>query len=141
MRLVLDSSATLAWIHPEERTPALEAVFDGIVEDGAIVPRLWHLEIAHSLTKAARRKRTSPQFRDAALADLQQFDIVVDAETELHAWQATVQLADTHHLSVYDASYLELAQRSKLPLATLDKSLARAAISAGVEVLPTPSSD
>jgi predicted nucleic acid-binding protein len=32
-----------------------------------------------------------------------------------------------HGLTVYDASYLELAERSAAPLATLDVTLARAA--------------
>lgn len=61
---------------------------------------------------------------------------MVDTETEQHARQATVRLADVHQLSVYDAAYLELAQRSRLALATLDTSLARAAASAGVKVVP-----
>lgn len=135
MSVVLDSSVTLAWVHGDERTPAIETVFDRVADQGAVVPSLWHLEIANSLTVAVRRKRLSPAERDDALTDLAQLDIAVDDETERHAWKATTQIADLHGLSVYDAAYLELAQRKRLPLVTLDKALIRAAEAAGVEVL------
>ena len=135
MSVVLDSSATLAWVHGDERTPAIEAVFDRVADRGAVVPSLWHLEVANSLTVAVRRKRISPAERADALSDLAQLDVSVDDETEQHAWRATAQLADLHGLSVYDAVYLELAQRKRLPLVTLDKALIRAAEAAGVEVL------
>lgn len=135
MSVVLDSSATLAWIHGDERTAAIEAVFDRVAERGAVVPSLWHLEVANSLTVAVRRERILPAERTDALADLAQLGIAVDDETEQHAWKATMQLADLHGLSVYDAAYLELAQRKRLPLVTLDKALIRAAQAAGVEVL------
>jgi predicted nucleic acid-binding protein len=133
--VVLDSSATLAWVHGDERTPAIEAVFDRVADRGAVVPSLWHLEVANSLTVAVRRKRISPAERADALSDLAQLDVSVDDKTEQHAWRATTQLADLLGLSVYDAAYLELAQRKRLPLVTLDKALIRAAEAAGVEVL------
>ncbi len=135
MSVVLDSSATLAWVHGDERTSAIESVFDRVAEHGAVVPRPWHLEVANSLTVAERRERISPAERADALADLAQLDIVVDDETEQHAWKATMRLADLHGLSLYDAAYLELAQRKRLPLVTLDEALIRAAQAAGVEVL------
>ncbi|NDW07823.1 type II toxin-antitoxin system VapC family toxin [Jiella pacifica] len=136
MSLVLDSSATLAWVYGDERTAAIDAVFKQVIEAGAWVPQLWHLEVANSLTVAVRRNRIKREFRDGVLADLAELDIAIDSETEQHAWSATLQLADAHSLSVYDASYLELAQRRRLPLATLDEALRRAAQSASVRVLP-----
>lgn len=136
MSLVLDCSAVLAWVHGDERTPEIEAVFDRVVEKGAFVPHLWHLEVANSLTAAVRRKRVDQAFRDDVLKDLAELNISVDGETAANAWGASVRLADIHGLTVYDAAYLELAQRLRLPLATLDRDLARAARAAGVEVQP-----
>ncbi|WP_284180192.1 type II toxin-antitoxin system VapC family toxin [Rhabdaerophilum sp. SD176] len=136
MSLVLDSSATLAWIFSDESTPAIDTIFDQIAEQGAVVPALWVLEVANSLTVAIRRERISPQERSDALADLSALEISIDPETERHAWKATLQLADYHGLTVYDAAYLELAQRKRLPLVTLDRALASAAGAASVEVLP-----
>lgn len=135
MSIVLDSSATLAWVHGDETTPAVEALFDRIAEHGAVVPRLWHLEVANALSSALRRQRLTQQDRDGILADLADLDISVDEETERHAWTSTVSFADAHRLSVYDATYLELAKRRQLPLATLDRDLIRAALAEGIEVV------
>jgi predicted nucleic acid-binding protein len=136
MSLVLDSSATLAWIFSDESKPAIDAIFDQIAEQGAVVPALWVLEVANSLTVAVRRERISPLERSDALADLSALEISIDPETERHAWKATLQLADHHGLTVYDAAYLELAQRKRMPLVTLDRALASAARAASVDVLP-----
>ena len=136
MTLVLDSSATLAWLHNDERSPAIEMLFDRIVDKGVVVPSLWHLEVSSALTNAVRRQRVTKEFRDEALADLAHLDITIDPETDRHAWTASLRLADLHGLTVYDAAYLELAQRRRLPLATLDAALIRAASSSGVETLP-----
>lgn len=135
MKVVLDSSAALAWVHGDERTQAIEAVFDRVAEHGAVVPALWRLEVASGLTVALRRKRITRTARAEALSDLDCLDIAEDAETGLHAWRSTVQIADLYGLTVYDAAYLELTQRRRLPLVTLDGALIRAAKAAGVEVL------
>ncbi|MBN9563468.1 MAG: type II toxin-antitoxin system VapC family toxin [Alphaproteobacteria bacterium] len=135
MSLVLDGSATLAWIYGDETTDGIRAVFDRVLDDGATVPALWRLEVANSLQMAVRRKRVSEAFRDATLADLGWLKITVDPQTEIHAWGATLRLADRLGLTLYDAAYLELAYRERLPLASLDRPLRAAAQSLGVEVL------
>ncbi|GDX94751.1 hypothetical protein LBMAG47_04150 [Planctomycetia bacterium] len=58
--------------------------------------------------------------------------IALDDETASRAWLQSLHLARSHRLSVYDATYLELALRHGLPLATLDARLAAAATAAGV---------
>ena len=127
MSLVLDSSVTLAWAYSEETTPAIQQVFDLIADYGAYVPALWRLEVANVLETGVRRGRTDSGFRDAALADLAFMPIRVDLETDRQAWGATLQFAVAHRLTLYDAAYLELAQRRRLPLATLDRDLRTAA--------------
>ncbi len=135
MSLVLDSSATLAWIYGDETTEAIRAVFDQVANEGAAVPALWRLEVANSLTMAIRRNRIDKEFRRAALADLALLDISTDPNTDAHAWSATLHLADRFRLTLYDASYLELAQRHALPLATLDQDLREAGALLGVTLL------
>jgi predicted nucleic acid-binding protein len=135
MSLVLDSSATLAWIYADEVTPAVRAVFDVLHEKGAWVPVHWPLEVANVLEMGVRRARHDATFRDATLADLALLPIHLDPETPRQAWGATLQLAERHRLSVYDAAYLELAQRTRLPLATLDSDLREAARTEGVALL------
>jgi predicted nucleic acid-binding protein len=135
MSLVLDSSATLAWIFADETTAAIRVLFDRVADTGAFVPALWRLEVANSLTVAVRRKRIDADFRRAALADLSLLDITTDPQTVSHAWGETLGLADRFRLTLYDAAYLELAQRRRLPLATLDKDLRVAAVALGVVLL------
>lgn len=135
MSLVLDSSATLAWIYSDETTDAIRAVFDQVAGAGAVVPALWRLEVANSLTVAVRRNRIDFEFRRAALADLALLDITTDQHTDSQAWSETLLLADRYRLTLYDAAYLELAQRRKLPLATLDQELITAAQASGAKTL------
>jgi predicted nucleic acid-binding protein len=135
--LVLDSSATLAWIYDDESTDPVRAVWERIADTGAVVPALWRLEVANSLTVAVPRNRIDTEFRRSALADLAALDITVDPQTDAQAWGNTLILADRYRLTLYDAAYLELAQRRQLPLATLDAELLAAANAAGVPTLGT----
>jgi predicted nucleic acid-binding protein len=125
--LVLDSSVALAWVYREERSEAISAVFEQVTEAGAWVPSLWRLEVANVLELGVRRGRIDAAFRDATLADFEFLPIQSDSETERHAWQSTLRLAERHRLTVYDAAYLELAMRRGLPLASLDRELRTAA--------------
>jgi predicted nucleic acid-binding protein len=133
--LVLDSSATLAWIYADDVTPAVRSVFDVLHENGAWVPVHWPLEIANVLEMGVRRARHDAAFRDATLADLALLPINLDPETPRQAWGATLRLAERYGLTVYDAAYLELAKRARLPLATLDNDLREAAHTEGVTLL------
>jgi predicted nucleic acid-binding protein len=135
MSLVLDASATLAWLLPEELTGAITAAFDLIADDCAWVPSLWRIEVANSLTVNLRRGRITPLRRRASLDDLRLLPIYYDQETHDHVWNRTLELADRHRLTVYDATYLELALRLALPLATLDDELREAALREGVAVM------
>lgn len=135
MSLVVDSSVTLAWVYSDETTEAINEVFVRLTERGAWVPALWRLEVANVLEMGVRRGRHDAAFRDATLADLALLEISVDPETDRQAWGATLRLAERHGLTMYDAAYLELAQRRGLPLATLDTELRAAAGAEGVVLL------
>jgi predicted nucleic acid-binding protein len=133
--MVLDSSATLAWIYPGETTDAVRQIFNLLAENGAFVPALWRLEVANSLTVAVRRGRIGVEFRNAALADLALLDIATDPHTDAYGWTTTLNLADRFRLTLYDAAYLELAHRRSLPLASLDEELRAACRAIGVQLL------
>ena len=135
MSLVIDSSITLAWFFEDERTVAANDVLGQVAERGANAPSLWRLEVANAFHSAVRRKRVTADFRDASLEDLRALLVTVDTETDLHAWTTTLELAERFNLTVYDATYLELAQRLGCPLATLDRELRSAADALGVELL------
>jgi predicted nucleic acid-binding protein len=122
-------------VYSDETTEPVRRVFELLRPSGAWVPGLWRLEVANILEMGVRRKRHDAAFRDATLADLAQLPIQVDAETDQHAWGATLHLAERYQLTLYDAAYLELALRRDLPLATLDEDLRRAASAEKVALL------
>jgi predicted nucleic acid-binding protein len=125
--IVLDSSIALAWIYSDETTPAIAEVESRVLKNGAWVPSIWRLEVANVLEMGVRRRRHNAAFRAATLADLATLPISVDPETDGQAWGPTLHFAERYRLSLYDASYLELARRRGLALATLDKELRTAA--------------
>jgi len=133
--VVLDSSVTLAWLYSDELTDPVRQVLERVTATRAWVPTLWRLEVANSLHMAVRRKRIDAAFRDASLADLALLNIGTDPDTDAFAWSMTLQLAQSHGLTVYDAAYLELAQRMALPLATLDEELRAAGRAVGIALL------
>ena len=135
MSMVLDSSATLAWVYADEITEPIRHVFNLVSENGAWVPGLWKLEVANILEMGVRRGRHDAVFRNSTLADLAILPINVDAETDRQAWGATLRLSERFRLTLYDAAYLELALRRGLPLASLDVELRGAAQAEGVVVL------
>jgi predicted nucleic acid-binding protein len=132
---VLDNSMALTWCFEDERTPATIALLERVGDAGALVPGLWPLEALNGLLVAERRRRLDASRRQRLAGFLHALPISVDGETASQAWTTTVGLAERFALSAYGASYLELAQRHRLPLATLDRDLRAAATALGLTVL------
>ena len=135
MSFVLDSSVALTWCFEDERTEATDALLERVTESGAIAPMLWPLEVLNGLAMAERRGRLDAQRRHRMTGLLQTLPVTIDSETVRHAWQVTAYLAERFGLTVYDAAYLELAQRTHLELATLDQQLRAAGAAVGVPLL------
>lgn len=135
MSLVIDSSMTVAWYFPDESSEETDAIMTDVAKRSAAVPPHWRTEVANAFLMAVRRKRIDADYRGRCLAELALLPIRPDRESDVQAWSATLALAELYNLTVYDAAYLKLAQRRRLPLATLDAALARAAKASGVETL------
>lgn len=135
MSFVLDSSVTLAWCFEDEATAAADALLERLTDGGAWAPAVWPLEVLNALLMAERRGRITTQTRHAGAAFLQSLPVMLDAHTAPQAWIATHRLAERYRLTLYDAAYLELAQRLELPLATLDTGLCGVASALGVPLL------
>ncbi len=138
MSFILDNSVALAWCFEDEHTPTIISLLDRLTETGAGAPGLWPLEAMNGLTSAERRKRIEPAQRVKLAGFLHALPVWLDLETAGQAWTGTADLASEHRLTVYDAAYLELALRRRLPLASLDVELRRAALATGIEVLGLP---
>src|SRR5271157_1561524 len=129
MPFVLDASVAACWAFQDEEHPHADAALTRIRTEEAVVPSLWWFEVRNILIVNERRRRISESDTAAFLRNLSQLRLRVD---RLPDENAILRLARTHRLSVYDAAYLELAQREGLVLATLDADLQRAAASEGV---------
>jgi predicted nucleic acid-binding protein len=135
LSLVLDSSVTVAWFFRDEQTEATRDVLGRVSQSGAVVPLLWRIEVANAFQVALRRRRIDIAYRDASINDLAIMDIAVDTDGDRYLWSTTLRLSNRFGLTVYDAVYLELAQRLALPLASLDRRLRKAASALGVSLL------
>lgn len=133
--MVVDSSVTLTWCFEDEQTAASLVLLEQVVENGAMAPSLWPLEVLNALIMAERRKRVDAAQRQRLTGFLRDLPITLDDDTAAQSWTATIQLAERHRLTVYDAAYLELAQRRGLPLASLDQELRAAAEVTGVALV------
>jgi predicted nucleic acid-binding protein len=132
---VLDCSIAVAWCFEDEATPQTDALLDRLRDEGAAVPALWSLEVGNALLQAERRGRI-PTARVTAFVDLLAgLPIEPEADTSRRALREVLALARAERLTTYDASYLELAGRRALPLATRDQALQRAAKRLGVPLL------
>jgi len=131
MPFVLDASITASWAFAEN-APQAGVALDRLKADHALVPALWWFEVRNMLVINERRGRQTPIATARFLGDLLKLAIVQDLapdESEI------LRLARAHGLTVYDASYLELAQRNAVPLATLDHALVRAARAESVPIV------
>lgn len=136
MRFVLDNSVTMRWFFGDGKPQDLAyagKVLDMMQEAQALVPATWGLEVANVIAKAEEKALVTEARSGAFLEMLEDVDIEADSATFAHALSGTLQLARRYKLSSYDASYLELALRLGLPLATLDEDLQKAARKAGVK--------
>jgi predicted nucleic acid-binding protein len=132
---VLDASAALAWCLEDEASDTIDGALDDIAARGAHVPMLWPIEICNALLHATRRKRmTAAQMRQKLelLASLPLTPHQIDLTA---AFGKLLDHATDHHLTVYDASYLDLAVRLQIPLVTLDRELIKAARRIGLGVI------
>jgi predicted nucleic acid-binding protein len=134
---VLDCSVAISWLMPDEASANSIDTLELVAEKGAIVPSIWSLEVANVLLVAQRNKRITLEQRHSAIYTLGDLPITIDTLTSNHAFLETMELAERYNLTLYDASYLELAVRMNIPIATFDKQLNYAAKQRGVNIVNT----
>lgn len=135
MSFVIDASLTMTWYFEDEASPATDELLDAVAQNGAVAPPLWRIEVANAFQSGIRRKRIDAAYRDASLAELGRLPITIDADADAQIWTTTLRLSDRYALTIYDACYLELAQRRNLPLATRDQELRVAGSALGLSLL------
>lgn len=136
-RFVLDASVALRWFLSNP-VPAYARRVKRLMLDGAraVVPPLWHLEMANGLAVAERRGIVTAADADQSLTDIERLlGQAIESDPALVSVRQALTTARTFQLSAYDAVYLDVARRERLPLATLDEDLRAAATQAGVALI------
>ncbi|MCF3948931.1 type II toxin-antitoxin system VapC family toxin [Acidiphilium sp. AL] len=132
MPFILDASIAACWAFDDEDHPVAAHALERIRVDAALAPSLWWFEIRNTLIVSERRGRLVEADTATFLRELSRFGVMIDRTPQ----EATIlTLARQHRLTVYDASYLELAQREAVPLATLDSNLRKAAAALDITLL------
>lgn len=133
--LVLDASVALCWCFEEEGSEVADSLLERLRVEPAAVPELWFLELANSMALAERRRRITPADSAEFIALLGALQISVDSEVAERAFSHVLDLARRERLTAYDATYLELAMRLGIPLASKDGPLCDAAARVGVNAI------
>jgi len=136
-QFVVDNSVVMSWCFKDETNNYADAVLNRLTKVSAIVPLIWPLEVVNVLLSAERQKRLSKSASMRFLTLLSQLPIFVEYERPDKMMKDLLTLARTSNLSSYDASYLDLAMRKGVPIATLDKNLIEAASRVDVPILAT----
>ena len=137
MSFILDASVAMLWLTPGTN-PANVAyagtALNALKESHALAPSIWPLEIRSAIAKIEARNIVTEAESHRFIALLEQLDIMIDPVIAGHPLGDALNLARRYRLSVYDATYLELALRTGHPLATLDADLIKAATFAGISI-------
>ena len=131
---VLDNSVVMAWCFADEEGDYADTVLASLENAEAIVPAIWPLELGNVLIVAERRKRLNEADSIRFLALLDDLPICVVQESPERMTKEIIALARERQLSTYDASYLDLAMRKGLPLATQNSVLKQAAQKCKVQI-------
>ena len=124
---VIDTSVVMSWCFKDETNRYADGILDLLEEATALVPSIWPLEVGNVLLVAERRKRLSEADSMRFITLLSELPIIVEQEPPERMIHEILTLAREHKLSSYDASYLDLAMRKGLSIATIDKNLVAAA--------------
>lgn len=132
---VVDNSVIMAWCFKDETSEYADNILDRFQTATGFVPAIWPLEVGNVLLVAERKKRISEAGSTRFIALLSELPIIVEQEPPERMLKEIFALSRKHKLSSYDASYLDLAMRKGLPIATLDKNLLAAAKRSKVQIL------
>ena len=133
---VVDASVGVSWAVPSQSSAAAAMLLEEVAGGKPLVaPGLWMFEVANALLVLMRRKKIQPSQCARAREALSRLHPVIDDDGPRLALHRIWEFADEFALSIYDAVYLELAQRKGLPLASRDAGLRRAAAKCGIPLL------
>ena len=131
---VIDNSVVMAWCFADEEDEYADDVLASLESAEAIAPAIWPLEVGNVLLVAERRKRLGKADSVRFLALINDLPISVCQEPPERMTKEILALAREQQLSTYDASYLDLAMKKGVPIATQDAALKKAAQKCNVQI-------
>jgi predicted nucleic acid-binding protein len=134
MGFVLDASAAATWFFEDEFDEASATLAARLATEGAFAPAIWPLEMLNIFTSAVRRQRIDSKTATAFGKKVMRLEVDIEP-TEGKPVEKALGIALRHSLSLYDATYVELAHRRRVPLATRDGRLKEVARSLKITVL------
>lgn len=118
-RLVVDASVLVAALFIESEH---EQAMSLLRSRAIVAPHLLDLEVA----SAAQKKMGRENLPVSAVTTILEAYVMMPIERHAVSVEAVIDLAARYRLTVYDASYLWLAEKVEAPLATFDTKLAAA---------------
>lgn len=134
---VLDASATMPFLFEQESDEHSRALEERVFAEGALVPALWYQEVSNTILTAFRRGRISETDMNRHMREFVRYPIEADMSPYSTITNTVFPIARAHNLTVYDATYVELAMRLDIPLASRDSRMRTAATNMGLELLAT----
>lgn len=132
MGFIVDASVGAGWIIKNQVSEYSEAAKRALLTDPVVAPALWWLEMTNLLRTGCRRRTINAVEAYGFIKTLKALPIRIES-LECNASEL-LGLGLRHDLSAYDATYLDLALRLQLPLATQDAALREAALASGIGV-------
>jgi predicted nucleic acid-binding protein len=123
MRYVLDANVAMKWVLSEPdsaRASALRQDFRNRVHE-LLAPEIFPVEIAHTLTRAERRKLLKPPQGKALLADV--LSTCPRLQPSMPLLDRAFDISSAHRQGVYDCLYVALAEQEGCELLTSDDKL------------------
>ncbi len=126
-KFVIDNSIVMTRCFSDESSKYADIVLDSLEKHDALVPAIWPLEVGNDVLAAERRKRLTGSDGIRFLNLINELPITVQQETPDRMLKEIFALARECCISSYDDSYLDLAMRNGVPIATQDTRLKKAA--------------
>ena len=130
MGFVADNSVIVGWFVESQSNAYSRELLDRAATEEVHVPMIWRAEFASVLLVLSHNRRLQPAQVPVIIEHIERLDLIDDAAPP--SVRTLVELGRRHALSAYDATYLELALRLRLPLAARDGPLRGAAGRAGM---------
>lgn len=116
---VIDASYLLTYLLPDEADATVNKFFKDVSSITLYAPKLLEYEVANGVASAMKYRRINKSEGSEAWHFFKKLPIrYLEADLE-----KAIEISTSHNLSVYDASYIAIAQEHGCKLFTLDKKM------------------